>query len=60
MCSLSHSTSLRAEKANSSTSDWAIWSAMARSSAIQAADPGLRRGPRIAMLMLFSPTREKR
>jgi len=50
MCSLSHSKSLRAEKANSSTSDSAIWSAEVRSSLIHAAEPTGRREPRIAAM----------
>ena len=50
MCSLSHSTSLRAENSNSSTSDCAICIADERSSATQAAEPTGRRAPRIVAM----------
>lgn len=50
ICSLSQSNSLRAEYVNSSTSVCAIWRAEERSSAIHAAEPIWRRGPRIVVM----------
>lgn len=51
MCSLSQSISLRAEKENSSISEWAMVLAESLSSATQAVDPTITRGaPRIAIL----------
>lgn len=51
MCSLSQSISLRAEKENSSISEWAMVLAESLSSATQAVDPTVTRGaPRIAIL----------
>jgi hypothetical protein len=61
MCSLSQSISFRAENANSSISDWAMFSADCLSSAIQAADPTWRRGPpRIAIFAARSGRAKKR
>lgn len=51
MCSLSQSISLRAEKENSSISEWAMVLAESLSSATQAVDPTVTRGaPRIAIV----------
>lgn len=51
MCSLSQSISLRAEKENSSISEWAMVLAESLSSATQDVDPTVARGaPRIAIV----------
>lgn len=50
MCSFSHSTSFRAEKENSSTSERVICRADDLSSAIHAAEPTGTRAPRIVAM----------